>query len=130
MPVAIAAQQVARKLGMPLLTPTLRTRRHIIKGSDGKRPYLGFNQLHTLRELRRLNVVPVVRSRVPADGRVLVEDRVDISADCYYQPRGTDSLRGGQDRGARMRRECCLSVIPALIATAVAQRASALCGGW
>jgi serine/threonine-protein kinase HipA len=59
---------------------TLRTTRHIIKGSDEKTPYLGFNEFFTLRVLRRLNVVPVVNAQMSADGRVLVVDRFDVDA--------------------------------------------------
>lgn len=59
---------------------TLRTTQHIIKGSDEKTPYLGFNEYFTLRVLRRLNVVPVVNATMSADGRVLVVDRFDVDA--------------------------------------------------
>lgn len=59
---------------------TLRTARHIIKGSDERTPYLGFNEFFTLRVLQRLNVVPVVNARMSDDGRVLVVDRFDVDA--------------------------------------------------
>lgn len=59
---------------------TLRTPRHIIKGSDGQTPYLGFNEFYSLRVLERLNVVPVARTRMSEDGQVLVVDRFDIDA--------------------------------------------------
>ncbi len=58
--------------------PTLRTSRHIIKGSDDSTPYLGFNEFYTMRVLERLNVVPVARTRMSEDGRVLVVDRFDV----------------------------------------------------
>jgi serine/threonine-protein kinase HipA len=59
---------------------TLRTPQHIIKGSDERTPYLGFNEFFTLRVLRRLNVVPVVNAQMSDDGRVLVVDRFDVDA--------------------------------------------------
>ena len=60
--------------------PTLRTSRHIIKGSDDSTPYLGFNEFYTMRVLERLNVVPVARTRMSEDGHVLVVDRFDVDA--------------------------------------------------
>lgn len=58
--------------------PTLRTSRHIIKGSDASTPYLGFNEFYSMRVLARLNVVPVARTRMSDDGRVLAVERFDI----------------------------------------------------
>ena len=58
--------------------PTLRTSRHIIKGSDDSTPYLGFNKFYTMRVLERLNVVPVAGTKMSEDGRVLVVDRFDV----------------------------------------------------
>ncbi|KGP01045.1 type II toxin-antitoxin system HipA family toxin [Alcaligenes faecalis] len=58
--------------------PTLRTSRHIIKGSDESTPYLGFNEFYTMRVLERLNVVPVAQTRMSDDGRVLIVDRFDV----------------------------------------------------
>jgi serine/threonine-protein kinase HipA len=60
--------------------PTLRTRRHIIKGSDESTPYLGFNEFYSMRVLERLNVVPVARTRMSDDGQVLAVERFDIDA--------------------------------------------------
>jgi len=60
--------------------PTLHTSRHIIKGSDDSTPYLGFNEFYTMRVLERLNVVPVARTRMSDDGRVLIVDRFDVDA--------------------------------------------------
>jgi serine/threonine-protein kinase HipA len=60
---------------------TLRSARHIIKGSDERTPFLGFNEFHSLRVLERLKVVPVVRSQMSQDGRVLVVDRFDVDSD-------------------------------------------------
>lgn len=59
---------------------TLRTNRHIIKGSDESTPYLGFNEFYSMRVLERLTVVPVARARMSDDGRVLVVDRFDVDA--------------------------------------------------
>jgi serine/threonine-protein kinase HipA len=58
--------------------PTLRTSRHIIKGSDDSTPYLGFNEYYSLRVLERLDVVPVAKARMSDDGRVLVVERFDV----------------------------------------------------
>lgn len=58
--------------------PTLRTSRHIIKGSDDSTPYLGFNEFYSMRVLARLDVVPVARTHMSADGRVLVVERFDV----------------------------------------------------
>jgi serine/threonine-protein kinase HipA len=57
---------------------TLRTSRHIVKGSDERTEYLGFNEYYSMRVLSRLNVVPVASVRMSADGRVLIVDRFDI----------------------------------------------------
>jgi serine/threonine-protein kinase HipA len=58
--------------------PTLFTRRHIIKGSDDNTPYLGFNEFYSMRVLELLNVVPVAKTRMSDDGRVLVVERFDV----------------------------------------------------
>ena len=58
--------------------PTLRTSRHIVKGSDEKTPYLGFNEFYSMRVLERLNVVPVARTRMSDDGNVLLVERFDV----------------------------------------------------
>lgn len=77
-PKFIAPQARPEEAGMPLGKPTLRTSRHIIKGSDDSTPYLGFNEFYTMRVLERLNVAPVARTRMSDDGRVLVVDRFDV----------------------------------------------------
>lgn len=66
--------------GVPLGKSTLRTSRYIVKGSDDNTPYLGFNEFYSMRVLERLNVAPVARTRMSADGRVLVVDRFDVDA--------------------------------------------------
>lgn len=57
---------------------TLRTSRHIIKGSDASKPYLGFNEFYSMRVLERLNVANVAKTRMSEDGRVLVVERFDV----------------------------------------------------
>jgi len=64
----------------PLGKSTLRTSRHIIKGSDNNTPYLGFNEYYAMQVLERLNVVPVAKTRMSDDGRVLIVDRFDVDA--------------------------------------------------
>jgi serine/threonine-protein kinase HipA len=44
----------------------------------GSTPYLGFNEFYSMRVLDRLNVVPVARTRMSDDGRVLVVERFDV----------------------------------------------------
>lgn len=79
-PKFIAPEEEANALTQALGKPTLRTSRHIIKGSDDSTPYLGFNEFYTMRVLERLNVVPVAKTRMSEDGRVLVVDRFDVDA--------------------------------------------------
>lgn len=64
----------------PLGKPTLRTSRHIIKGSDDATPYLGFNEFYSMRVLDLLGTVPVAKTRMSDDGRVLVVERFDVNA--------------------------------------------------
>ena len=59
---------------------TLRTSRHIIKGSDDNTPYLGFNEFYSMRVLERLGTVAVAKTRISDDGRLLVVDRFDVDA--------------------------------------------------
>ncbi len=62
----------------PASRSTLRTSRHIIKGSDDNTPYLGFNEFYAMRVLERLKVAPVAGTRMSNDGRVLIVDRFDV----------------------------------------------------
>lgn len=57
---------------------TLRTSRHIVKGSDERTEFLGFNEHYSMRVLARLDVVPVASTRTSSDGRILVVDRFDV----------------------------------------------------
>lgn len=77
-PKFIAPDEVAEDGLGPVGKPTLRTGRHIVKGSDEGTPYLGFNEFFSLRVLARLQVVPVAEARMSDDGRVLVVDRFDV----------------------------------------------------
>ncbi|NLP63465.1 type II toxin-antitoxin system HipA family toxin [Paraburkholderia sacchari] len=63
----------------PVGKQTLRTSRHIIKGSDKQTPYLGFNEHYTMRVLARLDVARVAKTTMSDDGRVLVVDRFDVN---------------------------------------------------
>lgn len=60
--------------------PTLRTSRHIVKGSDKSTPYLGFNEFYSMRVLQQLNVVPVAQTQMSDDGRLLIVERFDVDA--------------------------------------------------
>lgn len=59
--------------------PTLRTNRFIIKGSGENTPYLGFNELFSMRVLERLEVVPVAKTRMSDDGNVLLVEQFDVN---------------------------------------------------
>lgn len=83
-PKFIAPEEMPGDVRGPLGKPTLRTSRHIIKGSDDSTPYLGFNEFYSMRVLERLNVVPVAQTRMSDDGRVLVVERFDV--DKYGTP--------------------------------------------
>ena len=65
-------------LAEPLGKPTLRTSRYIVKGSDDTTPFLGFNEFYSMRVLERLNVARVAKTRMSADGRILIVDRFDV----------------------------------------------------
>ena len=57
---------------------SIRTGRHIIKGSDERTPYLGFNEFYSLKILKRLQIVPVADARMSVDGRLLIVERFDL----------------------------------------------------
>lgn len=63
---------------LPQAKASFSTGRHIIKGSDERTPFLGFNEFYSLRVLERLNVAPVAKARMSADGRLLIVDRFDL----------------------------------------------------
>ncbi|NYH20385.1 type II toxin-antitoxin system HipA family toxin [Paraburkholderia bryophila] len=63
---------------MTLGKPTIRTSRHIVKGSDDSTPFLGFNEFYSMRVLERLGVAPVARTQMSDDGRALIVERFDV----------------------------------------------------
>lgn len=77
-PKFIAPEMEAAAKKQPLGKSTLRTSRHIIKGSDDNTPYLGFNEFYSMRVLQRLDVAKVATTRMSDDGRVLIVDRFDV----------------------------------------------------
>lgn len=72
------APEVAEGQAHVLGKSTIRTSRHIIKGSDENTPYLGFNEYYAMRVLDRLGVARVAKTRMSDDGRVLIVDRFDV----------------------------------------------------
>jgi serine/threonine-protein kinase HipA len=81
-PKFIAPQEQAAGAAAPAVLgkPTIRTSRHIVKGSDDSTPFLGFNEFYSMRVLERLGVVPVARTQMSDDGRALVVERFDVDA--------------------------------------------------
>lgn len=79
-PKFLAPEAKMSETGALLGKSSLRTSHHIIKGSDNNTPYLGFNEFYSMRVLERLNVASVAKTRMSADGRVLVVDRFDVDA--------------------------------------------------
>jgi serine/threonine-protein kinase HipA len=77
-PKFLAPQAPMRSPDEPTGKSTLCTSRYIVKGSDDNTPYLGFNEFHSMRVLARLNVTPVAKTRMSADGRLLVVERFDV----------------------------------------------------
>ncbi len=81
-PKFIAPQTEAPRASAPMLLgkPTIRTSRHIVKGSDDSTPFLGFNEFYSMRVLERLGVAPVAHTQMSADGRALIVERFDVDA--------------------------------------------------
>lgn len=79
-PKFIAPEEIADEAGT-VGKVTWRAGRHIVKGSDEKTPFLGFNEFHSMRVLERLDVVPVAKARMSDDGNVLIVDRFDTDGD-------------------------------------------------
>jgi serine/threonine-protein kinase HipA len=77
-PKFIAPEMEAATKQQPVGKSTLRTSRHIIKGSDDNTPYLGFNEFYSMRVLQTLDVAKVATTRMSDDGRVLIVDRFDV----------------------------------------------------
>ncbi|MDR6448162.1 serine/threonine-protein kinase HipA [Paraburkholderia terricola] len=80
--IAPQAQAPGTSTPMPVTLgkPTIRTSRHIVKGSDDNTPFLGFNEFHSMRVLERLGVAPVARTQMSDDGRALIVERFDVDA--------------------------------------------------
>ncbi len=74
-------QADSESVPMPLGKPTIRTSRHIVKGSDDSTPFLGFNEFYSMRVLERLDVAKVARTQMSDDGRALIVERFDVDAD-------------------------------------------------
>ena len=81
-PKFIAPQAQTSSMSAPLMLgkPTIRTSRHIVKGSDDSTPFLGFNEFYSMRVLERLGVAPVARTQMSDDGRALIVERFDVDA--------------------------------------------------
>lgn len=58
---------------------TLLTRRHIIKGSSNKLPFVALNEFLCMQVAAR--VMPTAKVQVSEDGKALVVDRFDVDAD-------------------------------------------------
>lgn len=80
-PKFIAPETSGRSEPAPLGKSTIRTSRHIVKGSDDNTPFLGFNEFYSMRVLERLGVAPVARTQMSDDGRALVVERFDVDSD-------------------------------------------------
>lgn len=78
-PKFIAPEEISEPVSGQVGKPTLRTNKHIIKGSDDSTPYLGFNEFYSMRVLERLDVAAVARTQMSEDGRVLVVERFDVN---------------------------------------------------
>jgi serine/threonine-protein kinase HipA len=77
----------------PLGKTSMRTSRHIVKGSDEQTPYLGFNEFYSMRLIERIGAFPVARTTMSDDGRALIVDRFDV--DEHGMPvRGMEDMCG------------------------------------
>jgi len=63
----------------PYKKATLLTRRHIVKGSSGKLPFVTLNEHLTMQVVSK--VLPAARTQVSADGNALVVHRFDVDED-------------------------------------------------
>jgi serine/threonine-protein kinase HipA len=77
-PKFIAPESSPGILPHPLGKSTIRTSRHIIKGSDDKTPFLGFNEHYSMRVLECAGVARVAKTAMSDDGRVLIVERFDV----------------------------------------------------
>ena len=73
--------------------PSMRTGRYIVKGSDDKAPYLGFNEFYSMRLIERIGAFPVAKTIMSDDGRVLLVERFDVDQN-GVPVRGVEDLCG------------------------------------
>jgi len=73
-----ATPTVAKDL--PVDKASMRLARHIVKGSSDRLPYLALNEHLTMEVVRRVGL-PVARTQVSSDGKVLIVDRFDVNPD-------------------------------------------------
>ena len=72
---------------------SMRTGRYIVKGSDDKTPYLGFNEFYSMRLIERVGAFPVAKTIMSDDGRVLLVERFDVDEN-GVPLRGVEDLCG------------------------------------
>jgi len=72
---------------------SMRTGRYIVKGSDDKAPYLGFNEFYSMRLIERIGAFPVAKTTMSDDGRVLLVERFDVDQN-GVPVRGVEDLCG------------------------------------
>ncbi len=72
---------------------SLRTGRYIVKGSDDKAPYLGFNEFYSMRLIERIGAFPVAKTMMSDDGQVLLVERFDVDQ-TGVPVRGVEDLCG------------------------------------
>jgi serine/threonine-protein kinase HipA len=93
-PEALAADDIkAVAEDTALGKPSLRTGRYIVKGSDDKAPYLGFNEFYSMRLIERIGAFPVAKTIMSDDGRVLLVERFDVDRN-GVPVRGVEDLCG------------------------------------
>ena len=83
------AQAAAAGLGKT----SMRTGRYIVKGSDDKTPYLGFDEFYSMRLIERVGAFPVAKTTMSDDGRVLLVERFDVDEN-GVPVRGVEDLCG------------------------------------
>ena len=72
---------------------SMRTGRYIVKGSDDKAPYLGFNEFYSMHLIERVGAFPVAKTIMSDDGRVLLVERFDVDQN-GMPVRGVEDLCG------------------------------------
>jgi serine/threonine-protein kinase HipA len=95
-PEAVAAAEVyalPQAAAAALDKPSIRTGRYIVKGSDDKAPYLGFNEFYSMRLIERIGAFPVAKTIMSDDGRVLLVERFDVDQS-GVPVRGVEDLCG------------------------------------